>query len=218
MAAPRTPASQARFSPCLGFRIGNSGIPSPDSGNKGPTPISVVSGLQESQLCWVPNTRFLSGAFLPTSRMSGSVDQSAQRSVTEGGARMPRRQRGGALPWGTGALLQTRARWQENGAPQKAPLIPSPTCPCPLACALPWIWAVTQGPGSGLRLGRGGRENGGLDIWLTLQLLAFILLGLVFFQQAGQHGRGGLGAGRARPPPAPGTGTSCSAPAGPGVT
>jgi hypothetical protein len=30
---------------------------------------------------------------------------------------------------------------------------------------------------------------------LTLQLLPFILLGLVFFEQAGQHGRVGLGAG-----------------------
>lgn len=69
---------------------------------------------------------------------------------------------------------------------------------------------------SGLRLGRSGRENSGPDIRLTLQLLAFILFGLVFFQQAGQHGRSGLGVGRAQLSPAPGAGTRRSAPAGPG--
>lgn len=34
-----------------------------------------------------------------------------------------------------------------------------------------------------------------------LPLFAFILLGLVFFQQVGQHGHGGLGAGRIQHPP-----------------
>lgn len=34
---------------------------------------------------------------------------------------------------------------------------------------------------------------------LTLQLLAFILLGLMFFEQAGQHGRIRLGVGTTGP-------------------
>lgn len=34
---------------------------------------------------------------------------------------------------------------------------------------------------------------------LTLQLLAFVLLGLVFFEQAGQHGRLWLGVGKTGP-------------------
>lgn len=37
------------------------------------------------------------------------------------------------------------------------------------------------------------------DAELTLQLLAFVLLGLVFFEQAGQHGRVWLGVGTADP-------------------
>lgn len=51
---------------------------------------------------------------------------------------------------------------------------------------------------------------------LTLQLFAFTLLGLVFSQQAGQHGRGALGAGRARPASDSRNWTHRSAPAGPG--
>lgn len=53
---------------------------------------------------------------------------------------------------------------------------------------------------------------------LTLQLLAFVLLGLVLLQQAGQHGRVGLGAGRldARGPADSRSGTRGSAPRGPG--
>lgn len=95
------------------------------------------------------------------------------------------------VPKGAGVLL----KGPEPVGTQKTP---TPRLLCPLARALPWIWAVTRGPGSGLRLGRGGRENGRHDdiYRLTLQLLAFILLSLVFLQQAGQHGRVGRGAGR----------------------
>lgn len=76
-------------------------------------------------------------------------------------------------------LGEWEASAEGTGVPLTPKKVPAPM-PDPLAHTLPWIGAVTLGPGSGLRLGRGGRENGRPDIRLTLQLLAFILLGLVF--------------------------------------
>ena len=50
------------------------------------------------------------------------------------------------------------------------------------------------------RFGQAGRCSDSFSP-LLLQLLAFVLLGLVFFEQAGQHGPVWLGVGTAGPPP-----------------
>ena len=47
-------------------------------------PISAVSGLRESQSRRALNTLLASGGFRPTSGASGSLGQSAQRSVGRG--------------------------------------------------------------------------------------------------------------------------------------
>ena len=84
VAASRTLDSHAFCSHFLGLRIGTSGIPSPGSGNKLPTPVSVVSGLRECDLCRIPNTLLPSGASLPTSTRRGCLGQSAQGSMSRG--------------------------------------------------------------------------------------------------------------------------------------
>lgn len=66
----------------------------------------------------------------------------------------------GRLRGDTGAARGTRARWRRTDFPKKHHL-PLLRRPCPRARALPWIWATTRGPGSGLRLGRGGRGRAG---------------------------------------------------------
>lgn len=60
------------------------------------------------------------------------------------------------VPRGTRVLLR-------RPEPVGTKKTPTPRRLCPLARPFPWIWAVTRGPGSGLRLGRGRRENGRHD-------------------------------------------------------
>lgn len=78
------------------------------------------------------------------------------------------------------------------------PQFPAPHSGRPLAGALPLIWEVTRDPGFRKKLGR-GRERPTGHSALTLQLLAFVLLGLMLFEQAGQHGRVWLGVGTTGP-------------------
>lgn len=85
----------------------------------------------------------------PTSGRRGRLDQSAQRSRSRGGttgrAAQPR-----GVSEGTRVLLkglEPAGLGTDFPKQQHLPLLRRPS---PLARALPWIWAVTRGPGSGL--------------------------------------------------------------------
>lgn len=104
----------------------------------------------------------------------------------EPGAGLSRRPGGiGGVAEGTLAVPRAPERvGKQTEFPEVPPPFPALLSGRPLAGALAEIWEVTRGPGFRQKLGRGRRNTA-----LTLQLLAFILLGLVFFEQAGEHGR-----------------------------
>lgn len=84
------------------------------------TPVSVVSGLQESHLYPVPNTLLPSGASLP-SKMRSSLDQWAHRPTSRGGTRTPDTEGRGVAEGDTIAAKGSRARSPGNGISKRLP-------------------------------------------------------------------------------------------------
>lgn len=132
--------SLARFPRLPG--LGDSGFPSPGSGNQRPALASAVSGLQEPPLRRVPNTSSpLEPRPLPEERPPGPIGTALRG---RGGAARPGGPAQGRFRGDAGDGEGTRARGHRDGLSKEAPLPLLLLLPRPLARARPWIWALLE--------------------------------------------------------------------------